>query len=114
MTNIKFLQPGDLLKVIAPSGTLRELNNFEKGVEIWKSRGYRLELTPGFDDRWGYSAVPMKTASDSSQMPSMTRIVAVFSVFEAVSAALDFWKKEMWERRKTPNFHLPIPIRRNG
>lgn len=56
MTNIKFLQPGDLLRVIAPSGTLRELTNFERGVEIWKSRGYRVELTPGFDDRWGYLA----------------------------------------------------------
>lgn len=56
MTNIKFLQPGDLLLAIAPSGTLRELTNFEKGVEIWKSRGYRVELTPGFDDRWGYLA----------------------------------------------------------
>lgn len=41
---------------IAPSGTLRELTNFEKGLEIWQSRGYRVELTPGFDDRWGYLA----------------------------------------------------------
>ncbi|MEG4209815.1 LD-carboxypeptidase [Microcoleus sp. S13_B4] len=56
MNNIKFLQPGDLLMVIAPSGTLRELSTFERGVEIWKSRGYRIELTPGFDDRWGYLA----------------------------------------------------------
>jgi muramoyltetrapeptide carboxypeptidase len=56
MTNIKFLQPGDLLRVIAPSGTLRELTNFERGVEIWKSRGYRVELSSGFDDRWGYLA----------------------------------------------------------
>jgi muramoyltetrapeptide carboxypeptidase len=56
MTNLKFLQPGDLLRVIAPSGTLRELTNFKKGVEIWKSRGYRVELSPGFDDRWGYLA----------------------------------------------------------
>ena len=56
MANIKWLQPGDLLKVIAPSGTLRESTNFERGVEIWKSRGYRVELTPGFDARWGYLA----------------------------------------------------------
>ena len=56
MTNIKFLQPGDLLKVISPSGTLRESTNFERGLEIWKSRGYRVELSPGFDDRWGYLA----------------------------------------------------------
>ena len=42
--------------MISPSGTLRELTNFERGIEIWKSRGYRVELTPGFDDRWGYLA----------------------------------------------------------
>lgn len=50
------LKPGDLLRVIAPSGLLREFTAFEKGVEIWRSRGYRVELTPGFDDRWGYLA----------------------------------------------------------
>ncbi|MGL5066145.1 MAG: S66 peptidase family protein [Microcoleus sp.] len=56
MTNMKWLQPGDLLRVIAPSGTLREFSSFERGVEIWKSRGYQVELSPGFDDRWGYLA----------------------------------------------------------
>ena len=56
MSNRKFLQPGDLLRAIAPSGTLRESTNFERGLEIWKSRGYRVELSPGFDDRWGYLA----------------------------------------------------------
>jgi muramoyltetrapeptide carboxypeptidase len=50
------LQPGDLLQVIAPSGTLREFEAFQRGVEIWRSRGYRVELTPGYDDRWGYLA----------------------------------------------------------
>lgn len=50
------LKPGDLLRVIAPSGTLRELESFQRGVEIWRSRGYRVELSPGFDDRWGYLA----------------------------------------------------------
>lgn len=50
------LQPGDLLKVVAPSGALRELEAFQLGVEIWRSRGYRVELSTGFDDRWGYLA----------------------------------------------------------
>lgn len=50
------LQPGDLLYVVAPSGTLRERDAFEKGVQIWQSRGYQLKLTPGYDDRWGYLA----------------------------------------------------------
>lgn len=50
------LKPGDLLRVVAPSGTLRELERMQKGIEVWRSRGYRVELTPGFDDRWGYLA----------------------------------------------------------
>lgn len=50
------LQPSDLLRVIAPSGTLREMTAFEQGIEVWRSRGYRVELTTGFDDRHGYLA----------------------------------------------------------
>ncbi|WP_421657644.1 S66 peptidase family protein [Leptothermofonsia sp. ETS-13] len=50
------LKPGDRLHVIAPSGALRELETFHKGVEVWRSRGYQVELTPGFRDRWGYLA----------------------------------------------------------
>jgi muramoyltetrapeptide carboxypeptidase len=52
------LQPGDLLYVITPSGTLRdrEREAFEQGLEIWRSRGYRVELGCGFDQQWGYLA----------------------------------------------------------
>lgn len=50
------LKPGDLLRVVAPSGTLRELTLFERGVEVWRDRGYRVELSPGFDGRCGYLA----------------------------------------------------------
>ena len=50
------LKPNDLLRVIAPSGALRELDAFHKGVNLWRSRGYRIELSPGFDQRWGYLA----------------------------------------------------------
>ncbi|MBD0304611.1 MAG: LD-carboxypeptidase [Tolypothrix sp. T3-bin4] len=50
------LKPGDLLRVIAPSGALREFEAFERGLEIWRSRGYRLEISPQIDDKWGYLA----------------------------------------------------------
>lgn len=50
------LRPGDLLYVVAPSGTLRERDVFEKGMQIWQSRGYQLKLSSGYDDRWGYLA----------------------------------------------------------
>ncbi len=50
------LKPGDLLKVIAPSGALREFEAFEKGVEIWRSRGYKVEVSESIKDRFGYLA----------------------------------------------------------
>lgn len=50
------LQPGDLLRVIAPSGALREFEALQRGVEIWRSRGYRVEVIPEIEDRWGYLA----------------------------------------------------------
>ena len=50
------LQPGDLLRVIAPSGALREIEALQRGVEIWRSRGYRVEVIPEIEDRWGYLA----------------------------------------------------------
>lgn len=50
------LKPGNLLRVIAPSGALRKFEAFHKGVEIWRSRGYRIELQANWDARDGYLA----------------------------------------------------------
>ncbi|NHC35033.1 S66 peptidase family protein [Scytonema millei] len=50
------LKPGDLLKVIAPSGALREMAAFEKGIEIWRSRGYQVKVSPTIGDTFGYLA----------------------------------------------------------
>ncbi|AKG21743.1 S66 peptidase family protein [Calothrix sp. 336/3] len=50
------LKPGDLLRVVAPSGGLREMSAFNRGVEIWRSRGYRVEIIPEIDEKWGYLA----------------------------------------------------------
>jgi len=50
------LKPGDLLQVVAPSGALREMAAFEAGVEIWRSRGYQVELGTSVNSRWGYLA----------------------------------------------------------
>lgn len=50
------LQPGDLIKVIAPSGALKELAAFEQGVKIWRSRGYKIKLVSNYDARYGYLA----------------------------------------------------------
>ncbi|MBD2568625.1 S66 peptidase family protein [Anabaena lutea] len=50
------LQPGDLLRVIAPSGALREFEAFNKSVEICKSHGYRVKISDRIDDKFGYLA----------------------------------------------------------
>lgn len=50
------LNPGDLLYVVATSGALREFQAFEQGIELWRAQGYRVEICPGVDQRWGYLA----------------------------------------------------------
>lgn len=50
------LVSGDIVRVIAPSGALREREAFEAGLAIWRSRGYQVKLTPEYGDRWGYLA----------------------------------------------------------
>jgi muramoyltetrapeptide carboxypeptidase len=50
------LRSGDLLKVIAPSGALKEYEAFEKGLTVWRSRGYRVELVDNWNARNGYLA----------------------------------------------------------
>lgn len=50
------LKPGDLLRVITPSGALREFEAFQNGIEIWRSQGYRVELPINYNARDGYLA----------------------------------------------------------
>jgi len=50
------LKPGDRLRVVGPSGTLREPEALQAGIKIWQARGYKVELGPDYDARWGYLA----------------------------------------------------------
>ncbi len=50
------LSPGDRLWVINPSGALRNPDLFNQGLAVWQQRGYRVELSPGIHDQWGYLA----------------------------------------------------------
>lgn len=50
------LKSGDLLRAIAPSGALREFDALQNGVEVWRRRGYRVELATNWDAKEGYLA----------------------------------------------------------
>ncbi len=50
------LKPGDLLRVIVPSGALREFEAFQQGIAVWRSRGYKVELPSNWDAKDGYLA----------------------------------------------------------
>ncbi len=65
------LQPGDRLRVIAPSGALRELESFNQGLAIWRSWGFEVEVSPGVDDQWGYLA-----GSDDSRRHQLGQALA--------------------------------------
>ena len=48
------LKTGDLLRVISPSGRLREGSALDRGVKIWRDRGYRVEVAESVTAEWGY------------------------------------------------------------
>ncbi len=51
-----FLQPGAKVSLVATSGAVKELAALEKGVEIWRSRGYQVEFSENWSNRLGYLA----------------------------------------------------------
>jgi muramoyltetrapeptide carboxypeptidase len=50
------LKSGDLLRVIAPSGRLRERTALDRGIQVWRDRGYRVEISEQVTEGWGYLA----------------------------------------------------------
>jgi muramoyltetrapeptide carboxypeptidase len=50
------LRSGDRLSVVATSGALKSPETWQKGVDIWRQRGYQVEVCPGSDRQWGYLA----------------------------------------------------------
>ena len=51
-----WLKPGDLVYVVATSGALRNLEAMEKGLDIWRSRGYNIAFSQYYRSKWGYLA----------------------------------------------------------
>ena len=50
------LKPGDRLICITPSGALKSTNAFEKGIAIWRERGYQVENGLHWNAKEGYLA----------------------------------------------------------
>jgi muramoyltetrapeptide carboxypeptidase len=50
------LTNGDLLRVIAPSGRLRERAALDRGIEFWRKSGYRVDVPAEVTAQWGYLA----------------------------------------------------------
>lgn len=50
------LGPGDRLRVVAPSGTLRERERAEQGMALWRQWGFEVLCPPDIGARWGYLA----------------------------------------------------------
>jgi len=50
------LQPGDTLRVVAPSGALREPESLHAGVAIWQERGFAIRLDGSVEAQQGYLA----------------------------------------------------------
>ncbi len=103
------LQPGDLLRVIAPSGALREIEAFKRGVEIWRERGYRVEVIPEIEDRWGYLAgKDEKRRSHLAaawQDPECRGILCARGGF-GTTRILEQWT---WILQNQPNAQCPMP-----
>ncbi len=50
------LKSGDLLCVIAPSGRVPSRTALDRGIELWRDRGYRVEVLGDVMMGWGYLA----------------------------------------------------------
>lgn len=103
------LEPGDLLRVIAPSGALREFAAFQRGVEIWRERGYRVEVIPEIEDRWGYLAGKDETRRSQLaaawQDPECRGILCARGGFGA-TRVLEEWTWIL-QNQEIPNAHSP-------
>jgi muramoyltetrapeptide carboxypeptidase len=51
-----WLQPGDRVCVVAPSGAIKEPTALRHGIEIWRSRGYQVEEGVNYQAQYGYLA----------------------------------------------------------
>lgn len=94
------LQPGDRLIAIAPSGALRETEVLAQSIQIWRDRGYQVDLAPGYDRRWGYLA-----GTDAQRRQQLTEAIAP-GHYQGILAVRGGWGAarllEQWQWLDTP------------
>jgi muramoyltetrapeptide carboxypeptidase len=104
------LKPGDVLKVIAPSGALREFEALEKGINIWRSRGYRVELGSNWNATDGYLAGSDRNRRQALQEawlePKCKGILCVRGGYGS-ARLLEDWN---WQRGTDKNISKPNSI----
>ena len=75
------LQPGDLVIAIAPAGAVKSTDAIEQGLQVWRDRGYRVEMGEHYQSQCGYLAgSDRQRRSDLAaawQNPECKAIVAV-------------------------------------
>lgn len=106
------IKPGDLVKVIAPSGALKEVTAFEKGLKIWRSRGYQVELDSNYSARYGYLA-----GEDNHRRQALTEAwfdrdcKAIVCVRGGYGGArlLEDWSWYVGAKKQGEELKLPIP-----
>ncbi|HBL15079.1 MAG TPA: LD-carboxypeptidase [Cyanobacteria bacterium UBA11162] len=108
------LQPGNLLRVIAPSGALRELEACQKGIEIWRSHGYRVELPTNYNAREGYLAGTdterRQQLALAWQDPNCQGILCTRGGYGSARLLENWtWTQTQYSTAKFPTPHSPLP-----
>ena len=99
------LQPGDLVMVISPSGALKETEAFKRGMAIWRSRGYQVELGSNYQSCYGYLAGSdrqrRKDLATAWHHPECKAIIAVRGGYGGARLLEDWsWQQESIEVEK--------------
>ena len=98
------LQKGDTLIAIAPSGTLRTPERLEKGLEVWRNRGFNVILQENYNDRDGYLAGDDRTRRQALKQawenPEYKAILCVRGGYGA-TRLLEDWQ---WTDIKSPKW----------
>ncbi|MEE3719012.1 LD-carboxypeptidase [Tumidithrix elongata RA019] len=50
------INPKETVRVIAPSGDIRDWERLEQGLQVWRDRGYTVKIPPDMNQPWGYLA----------------------------------------------------------